>query len=127
MKADLDARELARYAVTLDRAAEVAPAETRKVVTKGALNIKTSARRRAGGLKHAPAYPRSITYDTRETATSASADIGPDKGKRQGALGNILEYGTLNNEPIPHMGPAADEEQPRFERAMADLAERTLR
>jgi hypothetical protein len=125
---DFDTRELAQYAATLDRAAGVIPAEAGKVVTKGAVNIKTGARRRAAGLAHAPAYPHAITFDT-VTVTPAAVwtEIGPDKGKRQGALGNILEHGTIKNAPIPHMRPAADEEQPRFERAMEDLAERALR
>ncbi|GAB2951920.1 hypothetical protein GCM10027280_45380 [Micromonospora polyrhachis] len=96
--------------------------EVRKVVQKGALNIKTDARQRISGHPHAPAYPYSITYDTQVTGNSAVAEIGPDKGKRQGALGNILEYGTLKNAPLPHIKPAADEELPRFERALEDLA-----
>lgn len=122
MAIQFDTSEVAAVADILVKAAGVAPVEARAVVQKGALNIKTDARRLASGLKHAPAYPASITYDTRFTPTGASAEIGPDKGRRQGALGNILEYGTTNNAPHPHMAPAAELEQPRFEKAMEDLA-----
>ncbi|MEU4570724.1 hypothetical protein, partial [Micromonospora sp. NPDC023956] len=74
----------------------------------------------------APAYPYAITYDSTETPTGASADIGPDKERRQGPLGNILEYGTVKNAPIPHMGPAGAAELPRFEKALDDLGVRLL-
>jgi HK97 gp10 family phage protein len=118
--------DLDRLAADLDEAAKVAPGEARKVVQKGALNIKNGARQRIGRPAHAPAYASSITYDTKETPGGAEAEIGPDKGKRQGALGNLLEYGSINNAPIPHIRPAVDEELPKFEKAMQDLAEKAL-
>jgi len=54
------------------------------------------------------------------------AEIGPDKLRRQGPLGNLLEYGSVHNAPHPHMIPAAEAEQPRFEQAMEDLSARLL-
>jgi hypothetical protein len=106
--------------------AGAAPAEVRKVVAKGALNIKKDARRLVGRPAHAPAYSSSITYDTRMTPAGAVAEIGPDKSKRQGALGNLLEYGSVNNPPHPHMAPAGEAEKPRFEKALEDLVSRGL-
>lgn len=103
-------------------AARIAPTDARKVVAKGALNIKDDARRRIRGLAHARAYPSSITYDLWPNWRGAVAEIGPDKAKRQGALGNLLEYGSVNNPPHPHLAPALAAERPRFERAMEDLA-----
>lgn len=118
--------DLDRLVADLDKVVSKAPGEAAKVVEKGALNIKNGARRRVGRPAHAPAYPNSITYDTRTAATGSEAEIGPDKGKRQGALGNLLEYGSINNAPIPHIRPAADEELPKFEKAMQELGERLL-
>jgi hypothetical protein len=118
--------EVAAYADLLAKAPGVAAADARAVVAKGALNIKQDAARRASGLRHAPAYPRSISYDTHVTAASAWAEIGPDKTRRQGALGNLLEYGSVKNAPIPHMRPAAEAELPRFEKAMEALAVKAL-
>jgi|SRR5689334_23757768 len=118
----IDAHEVHELHQILVQAAGVAPKESRKVLGKGALNIKTDARRRISGHPHAPAYPYAITYDTHETATGSWAEIGPDKDKRQGALGNILEFGTVKNPPIPHMRPAADAEEPKFAAAMQALA-----
>jgi hypothetical protein len=91
-----------------------------EVVDGSALRIKKDAARRASGLAHAPAYPASIGYDRFHTLFTSRARIGPDKDKRQGALGNLLEYGSINNAPIPHLQPALDAEAPRFEAAIAE-------
>ncbi len=126
MSLRVDHGDLDRWALKLDQAVSEMPDEAAKVVEKGALNIKNDARRRAGGLRHAPAYPASITYDTRRGLRGPEAEIGPDKGKRQGALGNLLEYGSVKNGPIPHMAPAAEAEGPKFERALEDLSAQLL-
>lgn len=98
-------------------------AASRAVVQKGALNVKTDAQRFSSGLAHAPLYPASITYDTALKRGGWEAEIGPDKNRPQGALGNLLEYGSANNPPLTHLGPALDREGPRFEKAIADLAD----
>jgi hypothetical protein len=119
---DFEAPDLRKLVVDLDAAAGIAARDSRAVVAKGLLNIKTDSRRRAPGLAHAPAYPRAITYDVTQTATGAWGEVGPDKDRRQGALGNLLEYGSIKNPPHPHMGPAGDAEEPKFAKAMQDLA-----
>lgn len=127
MPATFDGHELAAWAKDLSKAAAIAPAEAAKVVVKAAVNVKKDAAQRASGLAHAPAYPRSIGFDdVRISRTAATTDVGPDKRKRQGALGNIIEYGTRKNAPIPHLGPAAEAEEPRFVRAMENLAAKAL-
>ena len=121
-----DGSELAYIATALDKASAVAAAETAKVVSKGALNIKNGARRRVTGLKHARRYPNAIDYDLYVTGRGAVADVGANKDKPQGALGNLIEYGSVNNPPRPHIRPAADEEMPKFEAAMDALATKAL-
>lgn len=121
-----DVTELKQLTAGFERGAAIAPVEARKVVAKGLLNIKTDARRRISGLAHAPAYPSSITYDTRFAPAGAAGEVGPDKSKRQGALGNLLEFGSRNNPPHPHLGPAADAEEPRFVAAMTAIAEKAV-
>lgn len=110
----------------LDRAQSRMMPDVRAVVERGALNIKQDAARRASGLKHAPAYPQSISYDVHNTFGGVTAEIGPDKGRRQGALGNILEFGTPNNAPRPHLNPALDVEEPKFVAALDALLVRLL-
>ncbi|MFJ4738706.1 hypothetical protein [Streptomyces sp. NPDC088775] len=82
-------------------------ATTAVAVTAG--KVKRSAAQRISGHAHLPAYPSSITYDVTHGPTGPEAEIGPDKGRRQGPLGNIVEYGTRNNAPLPHLGPALEE------------------
>lgn len=92
------------------------------VVKQSALRIKTDAARRVSGLAHAPAYPRSIGFDQFHTPGTSQARIGPDKDKRQGDLGNLLEYGSIKNAPIPHLAPALAAEIPRFAAALEEAA-----
>jgi hypothetical protein len=104
------------------RLAELLP----PVVSKGALNIKNDWRANASGNPHAPFYPASITYDIEDRPGSVSAEIGPDKDKKQGALGNILEFGTSNNPPHNDGGRALSAEEPRFIEACETVAEQAL-
>jgi len=80
----------------------------RKAVQVTSQKVRDDARNRIKGHKYLPAYPYSITYDTKVTAEGVEGEIGPDKGRAQGPLGNIVEYGTSKNAPIPHLGPALD-------------------
>lgn len=79
-----------------------------KAVKVTSQKVRDDARSRIRGHKYLPAYPYSITYDVKVTAEGVEGEIGPDKGKAQGPLGNIIEYGTSKNAPIPHLGPALD-------------------
>jgi hypothetical protein len=96
------------------------------LITKGALNIKNDWRTSASGLKHAPAYPASITFDVIKTPAMISAEIGPDKQKRQGALGNLIEYGSVHNPPHLDGARALASEQPRFYAAAEDVAGKSV-
>ena len=80
----------------------------RKAVQVTCSKVKADARQRISGRKYLPRYPYSITYDTKITADGVEGEIGPNKALPQGPLGNIVEYGTSKNAPIPHLGPALD-------------------
>ena len=121
MTITFDTSEVRRLAAELGAIPAETMPQVRAVLQKGALNIKNDWRARWAGLSHAPGLPYAITYDTALTATSAKAEIGPDKGKRQGALGNLLEFGSINNAPHPGGGPALAAEAPKFEKALTDV------
>jgi hypothetical protein len=87
-----------------------------KAVAVTARKIQLDARRTVGRGPYTPAYASSITYDVTPSAEGAEAEIGPDKGLPQGALGNLIEFGSRNNAPMPHLAPA-------LERNAADLEE----
>lgn len=110
-----DGSELNDLRLALEGVGPEAVDEGKKVLGKGALNIKVDAKAKASGIGHAPHYPRTITYDTTWTGTLGEAEIGPDKAKGgQAHLGNFLEYGDPRTPPQAHLGPALDYEGPRF-------------
>jgi len=109
-------------AAELRREAQIAAAEARKVVQKGSVNIKADWRRRWSGHAHAPRLPYAIGFDTKVLGSRIESEIGPDKDKPQGALGNLFEFGSIKNAPIPGGAPALEAERPKFERAMEALA-----
>ncbi len=105
--------------------------EAMKVLSKGALNIKRDWADRWEGHPTIRHLPRSINYDLHERPSSGEAEIGPDLQRIQAPLAHIIEfgkveYGTLHNAPIPGGQPALDNEEPKFVRAVADLAERIV-
>jgi len=126
MGIEFDTHEITVLADAITKASRVAPADAAKVVFVGALNIKKDAAQRIRGHKRLKKLPWSIDFDTYRSLKGPAAEIGPNHAKGQGALGNIAEYGTVNNPPIPFMRPAADAEQPLFEKAMEDLAVKAL-
>ena len=127
MPNDFDFSEVHKLAVDLGRGNAATIAGARAILQKGALNIKNGMRSDAKGIRHAPAFPASITYDTKITPFGAEAEIGPDKSKRQGALGNILYFGTSNNAPvIADYARPLKVEAPIFEKFLGDLAAKYL-
>lgn len=83
-------------------------ANLRTAVQVTCRKVRDDARDRIKGHRYLPAYPYSITYETKVAEDVIEGEIGPDKGRAQGPLGNIVEYGTSKNAPIPHLGPALD-------------------
>lgn len=73
---------------------------------------------------HARRYPYSISYDL--DVGGLAAEIGPVKGKSQGALGNLLEFGSVHNPPHNDGGRALAHQAPLFEGYAAQLARTAL-
>ena len=119
----IDASELATVSVALDKATLGVANKVTAAVTRGGIQIERDARQRISGLAHAPAYPHSISSEVKITRGAIEAEVGPDKGRAQGALGNLLEYGSVNNPPHPHLQPALDAEGVKFEAALLALVD----
>lgn len=117
----VDLTELDQLVVDLSQAGAQAAVRAVKVVHRAANNVMRDARDFAPSGPRTAAYPRSITYDIEVDAGTIVAEIGPDKDLPQGALGNILEYGTSTQGPQAHLGPALDRESPNFVKYMGDL------
>jgi hypothetical protein len=99
------------------------------VVKRGAYNIKKDAfwliqsMLRRG---YASAYPYSISYDVYPEGKAVIAEIGPDKDKPQGALGNLIEFGSANNAPLPHLMPAGELETPKLQANLLRVAAKAV-
>jgi hypothetical protein len=100
--------------------------QVEKVASKGALNIKKDWRDRWSGHSHIPRLPYAVGYDVERSEDTVRAEIGPDKDMPQGPLGNLIEFGSVHNAPIPGGLPALDAEEPRFARALENLGEQLL-
>lgn len=118
----IDVSELDALAADLANAVPVSAAKVRGVVHKGAANIKADWRQAWSGMAHAPALPAAVTFEATVGADWIEAVIGPDKDRPQGALGNLIEFGSEHNAPRPGGEPALQAEEPRFVKAMEDIA-----
>ena len=95
----------------------------RKAVEVGARNVRDDWRQNAQGMAHAPAFPYSITYDLKGgnavRGSQIEAEIGPDKSRPQGALGNLIEFGSVHNPPQGLGLGAVQREQEDFVEGLA--------
>lgn len=94
---------------------------------KAAHNIKTTMQEDAqssGSYKH---FADSITYDRAMSLGTIGYEIGPDKGRMQGALGNILYFGGARGGKVLDVEVGLRAEAPSFEKHMQDLAEEAFR
>ncbi|MGW4505693.1 hypothetical protein ACWENO_13740 [Streptomyces sp. NPDC004436] len=119
-------RELLQLATVLEANAAQAAHEMTAIVTRGALNVKEGWRANAiaSSGRHARRYPYSISYDVTPIPGGATAEVGPDKDKTQGALGNLLEFGSVNNPPHNDGGRALLVEEPLFAAHVEMLTDR---
>lgn len=113
----------------LQKASDEAVEATKKVIGKGSNNVKKGAQsiiRAASHRGYLPHYPKSITYTVSAAGSVVTGEIGPDPNRLQGGLGRVLENGTVNNDPIPHLSPSLDAEEPVTARYLEDVGARLL-
>ena len=123
----IDTSELRALAADLGRVPAATVPAVEQVVKKAAQNVKDDWSRAVSGSARLRHYPRSITYDRRMTVGGVEYEVGPDKDKQQGPLGNIAEFGTSRTGPAkPGASQAMNREAPRFERAVADVVDGLL-
>lgn len=105
--------------------------------------VKDTARQNAMGMAHAPAFPFSITYDFVGDTHGGGAlgafvgsnfgrydiavEIGPDKDRPQGALGSLIEYGSVKNPPQGIMHGALQAHEADWERAVDKATDEAMK
>lgn len=118
------ADELRAFAADLGKIASKALPDTDAVLKKGAQNIKDDLVADARGSKHFKGMAGSISYDSMYGIGHAKYEIGPDKSRRGGALGNIYYFGTSRGGGTGDLeGPLA-RETPNLERELNKLVDR---
>lgn len=121
----MDCSELTKLAADLGKGNAATVAGARGILNTGALKIKTGmiADARKGSGKHAKRFPSSITYDLK----GLDAEIGPDKSRPQGALGNLMYFGTSTLPPvISDIAGPLKKEAPVFMGLLSELAAKYL-
>lgn len=122
----VDIRALQAWIDDLEHADKVLIDHTERVVGRGMLNIKNDWKARWSGHPHIPHLPRAIGYDVVTEGDVVNGDVGVDHNKRQGPLAGIVAWGEGANAPLPGPLEAIAAEQPRFEKALADMLQDLL-
>ena len=123
---EFDVSELRQLEADLGRIPGRAVAPMIAATTKSANSIRDEMRSDARGIGHAPHFPNSITADVKVKVGQIEAEIGPDKGLTQGALGNILYFGTSKNGAVLDINGPLDREKEKFAKAVEDEAGKLL-
>ena len=69
-------------------------------------------------------WPSAISYDSAYRLGQVGYEIGPDKGRRGGALGNIYYFGTSRGGGSGDIDKPLNSEAPRLEKALGESAGR---
>ena len=121
----IDMSEVREFAADLTRIPGELSRHAIPVLSKGALNIKKTmaADFLASSNKGFRYVGSTVNYDLETDGGELVAEVGPDKDL-SGNLANVAIFGTARGggtvaDPVE----ALDAEAPRFEKALADLAE----
>jgi hypothetical protein len=137
-----EAPDFGRLARDITKAADgtLDHARTALEVTGG--KIREDWKQSATGLAHAPRFPYSISSGWAGRSHGGGAlgafvggsgkydlemEIGPDKDRPQGSLGNLIEYGSVNNPPMGLGHGALQRNEADFEHGIDRAVEDALR
>jgi hypothetical protein len=116
--------ELRSLAENLGKIAGSAVKDVDAVVQKGALNVKKEMAYSAVWSKHFKGMARAISYDSHYLFGRVRYEVGPDKGRPGGALGNIAYFGTSRGGGTLDIEQPLRSEGPRLQSALKDLADK---
>lgn len=116
--------ELRQFAIAVGRVADGAFDDVDGVISKGAVNVKGEMIADVAASPHFKGMAGSITYDSQNARNVSRREIGPDKGRRGGSLGNIYYFGTSRGGGSGDIEKPLRSEEPRLLAAMNALVER---
>lgn len=114
----IDVSEVTGFVDSVGRVTGSATREVDAVVKKGAQNVKNEMVADASASTHFKGMAGSISYDQ---VAPAAYEVGPDKDRRGGALGNIYYFGTSRGGGSGDIDKPVQSETPRMEQALTDL------
>ena len=118
------AAELRSLAENLGKIAGSALKDVDAVVQNGALNVKKEMQADVSASPHFKGMAGSISYDSAYRLGAVRYEVGPDKGRRGGALGNIYYFGTSRGGGSGDIEKPLRSEEPRLQSALKDLADK---
>lgn len=121
---EFDMSEVRKLAADFDKIPAKAVRPLRSAVETSARRVRDGLRSSVDGHAHLPQFPESITDEIHVQANAIGAEIGPDKARTQGALGNIVFFGTSKNGPVADLNAPLDAEVPLFEQAVGEVVEK---
>jgi hypothetical protein len=78
------------------------------------MNVKKTWRGKVSGARGMPGLAAAVSYDVTTSGGAVEAEIGYDKSRYQGPLGNISEYGSPTHAPRGYGAAALQENTDDF-------------
>ena len=116
--------ELRQFAIAVGRIADGAYDEVDAVMTRGAVNVKKEMNTDVSRSPHFHGMAGSVTYDHENSRNVIRRVVGPDKGRRGGALGNVYYFGTSRGGGSGDIDKPLRSEEPRLLSAMHALVDK---
>jgi hypothetical protein len=125
---EIDFSDLTKLTANIEEAPREARGNLRKGVTVTAHNIKDAWAGKVEGSPGLEGLASAVTYDVlsdNSPVAPITAEIGFDKGRRQGPLGNISEFGTAHHPPRGYGLAALQENIEDFEKGIGLAIDQT--
>lgn len=127
----VDASALNELAANLGEVASSAGLYVRDAMETTAVDITQEWRDAASGLSYVPFYSKSIGYDFKAFqgfgGTVLTCEIGPDKDRRQGSFGAVIENGSPNSAPRKFGENILDAHSKQFEELLDEALQKAER
>jgi hypothetical protein len=117
-------QELQQLSQNLGKIAGYALKDVDAVIEKGALNVKNEMQADVSRSPHFKGMAGSISYESAYRLGAVRYEVGPDKARRGGALGNIYYFGTSRGGGSGDIEKPLRSEEPRLQSALKDLADK---
>lgn len=118
------AAELRQFVINIGRVVDGAYDQVDAVIFKGAMNMKREMVADLSKSQHFKGAAGSITFEQHNTRDVIRRELGPDKSRPGGALGNIYYFGTSRGGGTGDIDKPLNSEEPRVLSAMQALVDR---